>query len=89
MPEVKFTPNLERHLSVPSASVSGKTVREALDQVFGSNPTLRGYILDDQGALRKHVVVFINGDMIEDRRHLSDPVEPSSELFVMQALSGG
>jgi hypothetical protein len=89
MPEVKFTQNLERHLSVPAQEVPGSTVREALDQVFERNPNLRGYVLDDQGRLRKHVTVFIDGEIVEDRIHLSDPVEPASELFVMQALSGG
>ncbi len=89
MPQVSFTPNLQRHLSAPAADVVGATVREALDAVFQHNPRLRGYVLDDQGRLRKHVVVFVNGEMIEDRDGLSDAVEPSSELFVMQALSGG
>jgi hypothetical protein len=64
-------------------------VAEALHRVFDGNPRLRGYVLDDQGRLRKHIVVFVNGTMIEDRRQLSDPIEPASELFVMQALSGG
>ncbi len=64
-------------------------MREVLDDVFRQNPQLRGYVLDDLGHLRKHVVVFIDGEMIEDRTALSDPVAPTSELFVMQALSGG
>ncbi len=89
MPSVKFTQNLERHLAVPAREVEGATVRQALDAVFGENPRLRGYVLDDQGRLRRHVVVFIDGEIIEDRTKLSDPVGPSSELFVMQALSGG
>jgi hypothetical protein len=89
MPQVKFTQHLERHLAAPPQDVSGSTVREVLDNVFGKNPQLRGYVLDDQGRLRKHVVVFVDGRMVEDRRQLSDGVGPSSELLVMQALSGG
>ncbi len=89
MPSVKFTQNLERHLAVPAREVEGATVRQALDAVFDENPRLRSYVLDDQGRLRRHVVVFIDGEMIEDRTKLSDTVGPSSELFVMQALSGG
>jgi sulfur carrier protein ThiS len=50
---------------------------------------LRGYILDDQNRLRRHVVVFVNGEPVHDREQLSDAVQPSSEVFVMQALSGG
>jgi len=89
MPRIKFTQNLERHLSVPPVDVSAGTVRDALDSVFESNPRLRGYVVDDQGRLRKHVVVFVDGEMIEDRERMDDALEPDSELFVMQALSGG
>ena len=64
-------------------------MRAALQAVFVENPVLRGYVLDDQGRLRKHVAVFVDGDQISDRVHLSDPVREDSDIFVMQALSGG
>lgn len=89
MPRVTFTPNLRQHLDAPPRQVDGATVREALDAVFEQNPRLRGYVLDDQGRLRKHVVVFVDGEIVRDRPGLTDPVEPTAELFVMQALSGG
>ena len=89
MAHVVFTPNLERHTSCPSAEVGGKTVGAVLDQVFRENPGLKSYVLDDQGRLRQHVVVFVNGQMIEDRLGLSDSVGDGDELFVMQGLSGG
>jgi sulfur-carrier protein len=89
MPRVTFTENLRRHLPVPPVSVDGSTVRETLNAVFADNGQLRGYILDDQGRLRKHVTVFLNGAMIRDRQGLSDPVAPDEEVFVFQALSGG
>jgi hypothetical protein len=89
MPQVKFTQHLERHLAAPPQDVNGTTVREVLDNVFGENPQLRGYVLDDQGRLRKHVVVFVDGRLVADRLQLSDSVDPSSEVLVMQALSGG
>jgi hypothetical protein len=89
MPQVRFTQNLQRHLDVPECEVEAATVRGALDAVFQENPRLKGYVLDDQGRLRQHVVIFINGQQIEDRLQMSDAVRPESELFVMQALSGG
>jgi hypothetical protein len=89
MPNLKFTRNLERHLAVPPLDVSGATVREALDDAFERSPKLRSYVLDDQGRLRKHVVIFVDGRMVEDRTSLTDEVGPESELLVMQALSGG
>jgi hypothetical protein len=50
---------------------------------------LRGYLLDDQGGLRRHVTVFIDGLRLRDRRGLGDVVADDSEVYVVQALSGG
>jgi molybdopterin synthase sulfur carrier subunit len=86
---VTFTPNLKRHVECPTESVEGATVRGVLDVVFAQNPKLRGYVLDDQGALRRHMMVFVDGQQIDDRDELSDLVRPTSEVYVMQALSGG
>ena len=89
MPRVFFTPILERHLECPTCNVEGDTVRDALAAVFGQNPRLRGYVLDDQDRLRQHVNVFVNGAVIADRATLTDPVDAAAEVYVMQALSGG
>jgi sulfur-carrier protein len=89
MPLVEFTANLARQTAAPSCTVSGATVREALAQVFAAQPSLKGYVLDDQGTVRKHVVIFLDGTAIRDREGLSDLVREDSEIFVMQALSGG
>jgi hypothetical protein len=86
---VSFTPNLERHVECPTKTVDGTTVREVLDRVFADNPRLRGYVVDEQGALRYHMLVFVDGEQITDRERLSDAVRPTSELYVMQSLSGG
>jgi molybdopterin converting factor small subunit len=86
---VSFTANLQRHLSCPDQTVPGSTVRAVLNQVFAAEPRLRSYILDDQGRLRKHVAIYINGDRIADRLALTDPVTDADEVFVFQALSGG
>ena len=89
MPRVAFTPNLQRHVQCPTVDVAGDTVRAALDQVFLQNPRLRGYVLDEQGRLRRHIAVFVDARQIRDRARLEDPVNTHSEIFVIQALSGG
>ena len=86
---VVFTPNLERHLQCPPVDVDAATVREALERVFAGREQLRSYLLDDQGALRHHVAVFVDGAQVQDRVALGDGVEAGSEIYVMQALSGG
>ena len=89
MPTVSFTRALARFLLAPLATVEGATVGEALGAVFASRSTLRGYVLDDQGALRRHVVVYVNGEPVADRVRLTDPVGPRDEIYVFQALTGG
>ncbi len=50
---------------------------------------MRDYVLDDQGEVRHHVKVLVDGSNIKDRRKLTDRVNPNSEVYVFQALSGG
>jgi hypothetical protein len=72
-----------------SLVVTGSTVREVLDAVFREYPTLRDYVLDERGALRHHVVVFVGGAAVQDKQVLAEPVAPDAEVYVFQALSGG
>lgn len=85
MPRVVFTSNLRRHLDAPPVTVPSGTVAGALETVFAQNPRLRGYVLDDQGRLRRHVTVFVDGD----RADLTTALREESEVYVLQALSGG
>jgi molybdopterin converting factor small subunit len=89
VPEVVLTQNLQRHVACPNMHLPGTTVREVLQALFAEYPQVRGYVLDDQGALRHHMVIFVDGRQIKDRMHLRDPVSPDSEIYIMQALSGG
>lgn len=89
MPRVVFTENLQRHVECPPREVVGETVRKALDAVFAANERARGYVLDEHGAVRKHMIIFVNGRMISDRITLADPVAADATIHVMQALSGG
>ena len=65
MPRVEFTPVLKRHLSCPPGTImiaaDADSVAAALEVVFAENPTLRGYVLDDQGALRLRAFAAFSG----------------------------
>lgn len=89
MAVVTFTANLLRHVPVREARAEGATVAEVLDGVFAEHDRLRGYVLDEQGELRKHMGIIVDGIVLHDRRRLSDPVKPESRIHVLQALSGG
>ncbi len=89
MPQIRFTRNIQRHVACPSCQVEADCVRDSLDRYFQINQQAKGYVLDDQFELRKHMAIFINGVQIKDRAQLSDPVGPDDVIDVMQALSGG
>lgn len=62
MARVVFTQNIQRHVTCPPAEVAGNTVCEVLETVFAKNDRARGYVLDDQGSLRKHMIVQCIGE---------------------------
>lgn len=89
MAKLVFTQQLRRFLSVPEIDSEAATLRAALEDAFRANPQLRGYVLDDQGHLRRHVSIFIDGLRLHDRVKLDDALTPASRIHVLQALSGG
>lgn len=89
MVEVTFAKAFHRHVDCPVMSVPGGTVGEVLGGYFEQRPQVRSYVLDDAGAVRKHVAVFANDDLITDRTSLTDAVADGDRIHVFQALSGG
>jgi len=88
MAKVFFTSHLRSVAPDGAVEAVGDTVAAALKDVFARHPTARGYVLDDQDRLRVHVAIFVDGTHV--RRDILDyPLKPNSELYVMQALSGG
>ncbi|MCK5777856.1 MAG: MoaD/ThiS family protein [Rhodospirillales bacterium] len=89
MPTVFFTSQLARFIDAPTVVAPGDTLDAVLGNVFSDHPQLKGYILDDQGAIRRHVAVFIDGMQVRDRTNLSVALNDKSEIHIFQALSGG
>jgi sulfur-carrier protein len=89
MPVVEFAPALTRHVACPPQQVAAGDLRVALNRAFEAAPSMRHYVLDDQGCVRKHVAVFVNARMIADRSRLEVPLEPDDKVLVIQALTGG
>jgi hypothetical protein len=89
MAVVRFTRNIQRHVECPTREVSGFSLRTVLDGYFRENEKARGYVLDEHGRIRQHMVIFIDGEVVHDREGLSDAVGPNSTIDVIQALSGG
>ena len=89
MPTVEFAPALTRHVACPRQEVPAGSLASALAAAFAAAPALRDYVLDEQGAVRKHVAVFVNETLVLDREQLSDPIAAADRVSVFQALSGG
>jgi molybdopterin synthase sulfur carrier subunit len=89
MAHLFFAASIQRHIETPEREIDARSVGEAVATEFGEHPRLRAYLLDDQGALRKHLSVFIDGQPIRDRQHLSDELGDASRVYVVQALTGG
>lgn len=86
---VEFAPALTRHVPCAAQQVPPASLAQVLDAAFAAAPTLRGYVLDDQGAVRKHVAVFVNARQIASRTDLSQPLAAGDKVMVIQALTGG
>lgn len=89
MARVVLTPQLDRFMATREVETPAHTLHEALEASFAANPEARTYVLDEQGHLRKHIAVFVDGEMIRNRCDLAVALTPASEVFILQALSGG
>lgn len=89
MARLVFTQQLRRFTPTPEIETPAATLQAALDAAFAANPQLRDYVLDEQGHVRRHVSIFIDGRRLGDRTQLDEPLAPASEIYVMQALTGG
>ncbi|HQU57711.1 MAG: MoaD/ThiS family protein [Phaeodactylibacter sp.] len=90
MATVSFTSALNRFFpGLKAEQVSAPTVCEALAQIERRYPGIKDYLIDEQGGLRKHVNIFVEGELISDRQKLSDPIEENADVLIFQALSGG
>jgi len=90
MPTVRFTYALKRFFpGLKELTAEGQSFSALFRELDKKYPGISTYVLDEQGSLRKHVNIFIDGKMIHDRKSLTDPFSGSSEIYIMQALSGG
>ncbi len=81
----RFFPQLEnRSITVPAGSVADVLI--AINEIA---PGFTDYVLDEHGALRRHVNLSINDNLVIDRKTLSDRVPDDGTVYIFQALSGG
>lgn len=88
MVKVHFTSHLRNVAPGGAVEASGVTVGAALAEVFARHPAVKGYVVDDQDRVRLHIAVFVDGAQVR-KDILDHPLRTDSELYIMQALSGG
>jgi sulfur-carrier protein len=65
--------------------VDGATVGDVLLALERANPPILGWVLDEQGRIREHVNVFVNGTPGEERTQ----VAAGDCVYVLPAITGG
>jgi len=91
MAHVKFTRHLVRFFPTlgSQVEVNGRIIADIIAELDQQYPGLASYIVNERGAVRRHVNIFVGGDLIKDRETLQDPVQENEQIYIFQALSGG
>jgi sulfur carrier protein ThiS len=92
MPSVKMTSHLYRYFPIlknQTISVPSGSVAEILNAINKIAPGFTDYVLDEHGALRRHVILSINDKIVIDKKTLTDHVKEDETVYIFQALSGG
>lgn len=90
MPTIRFTAALKRFFpDLVDQEVSGNTVKDILVQVNQRYPGIQSYLIEETGGLRRHINIFVRGELITDRSGLQDELGAQDEVVIFQALSGG
>ena len=69
--------------------LSAPSVRDALEQLERSYPSLHRSVCDETGTVRRHVNLFVNTSNIRDREGLDTVVMPGDVITILPAVSGG
>jgi molybdopterin synthase sulfur carrier subunit len=70
---------------LPEHAIGGATVGELLRELERAHPPVGGWILDERGVVRRHINVFVNGELASG----DAPVGPDDRIDVLPAISGG
>lgn len=68
---------------------SPATVAEALQELWKLHIGLRDRVVNEQGQLRMHVNIFVDGENIRRKQLLDTPVSDRTEITILPSVSGG
>ena len=88
MPLIKFFGNLRQLAQSSRLQVEGNSVRTVLDELCRQNQALMDAMLDN-GQLRPHVRVVVNGHDVQLEQGLDTPLEENDQVAIFPPLGGG
>ena len=66
-------------------TLDGATIHDLLSALEREQPAVSGWILDERGRIRRHIAVFVNGELGGEETSVS----PGDRVEILQAISGG
>ncbi|MFZ4486887.1 MAG: MoaD/ThiS family protein [Candidatus Nanopelagicales bacterium] len=70
-------------------SVSGSTLRESIGDLDAQFPGIAARVLNDDGALRRFVNVYVNDDDVRFLDSLDTPILEGAQISIIPAVAGG
>lgn len=89
MIKVALTANLKTYYPESRFEMDALSLRELLASMDRVRPRFSHYILEDHNKIRRHVNIFVNGQVLTDKTDIDTELPPGAEVHIMQALSGG
>ena len=78
--------SLHSYTRNPWVDAGGATLDQVLADLDRQYPGIRFRMIDEQGRMRPHIRFFVNG---EQSFNLAQTLQPTDQLLIVQALSGG
>jgi sulfur-carrier protein len=70
-------------------AADGETLAEVLDDLDRNHSGIKGRILDESGALRRFVNVYVGNDDVRFLQNLDTPTPDGTQISVIPAVAGG
>ena len=72
-----------------SLTLEGKTVGEVIQQLLSKHPALNRHLVNEEGALRSFVNIYLNDEDIRYLQKESTPVKDNDVLSIVPSIAGG
>jgi molybdopterin converting factor small subunit len=90
MPTVRFPAVMKYYVNNQAEfSIAASTVKELVEQVIQTYPSIKFHLVDRKGELRRHFNVFVNGTHIRDLEGMDTRLADEDQVILMASAAGG